>query len=320
MKIAILKDHAAWAQALHAEGLKAYAPREFKVTTQLLNDPIDDDVECVYCINLASCNRTMTGGRRTATCVASHAWMWSQYNPADWRTRGVTERRNTKLGRRCANQANAVVCRNRMLERWARSGAQHPNARYIPAGINPKIWNPLGRSSATRARLRVGWSGQLNPGIGGRFKGYDEVWLPLLGVLGDRYEFVSNTRTANEALSWHEMADWYRSLDVFLCTATAEGTPNGPFCAAACGCAIVSTDVGQVTDWTRLRDLDMIVPACKNPDEAKATIAEIVDRLARLESDLYRKEVADQIHASIMSEYSYRVLAPRTLRFVAGVE
>lgn len=42
------------------------------------------------------------------------------------------------------------------------------------------------------------------------------------------------------------MPDFYRSLDVYVCMSTCEGTPNPVLEAASCGCPVVSTPVGIV--------------------------------------------------------------------------
>lgn len=313
MRVAVLYDAAGWAQHLHAEGLRKHPAPGISVTTHLLSEPMPA-CEVVYVINFASCRRI--GDHRIATCAASHAWMHPVNDPLNWRTRGVNPRRNSEEAERLLVHANSIVCRNKALESFF--GRRHPRARYIPAGVNTDIFNPAGRQLRS-GKLRVGWSGQVNPEPTGRFKGFDEIWTPLKQRLSDRFEFVENTRTAAESLSWKEMADWYRSIDVFLTTATSEGTPNGPFCAAACGAVVVSTDVGQLADWSTLRRLGLIVPDYGNEQQARSVIDHFAIQLGILESESVRRNAQEQIMASIESEYAYRVLGPKTLRFVCGV-
>lgn len=314
MHVAVLYDAPGWAQHLHAEGLRKHPPPGVEVTTHLLSDPIPDTAACVYVINFASCRRIP--GKRVVTCAASHAWMHAGNDPLNWRTRGVNPRRNSAVAEQMLTHASAIVCRNRALETFF--AKRHPRARCIPAGVDTDIFHRRGRRQHD-GMLRVGWSGQVNPEMDGRFKGYDEVWLPLKKLLSNRYEMVDNIRTAHEALTWKQMADWYRSLDVFVCCATAEGTPNGPTCAAACGAVVVSTDVGQVSDWGELRKLGLIVPDYGSQREALRVIAAISERLALLEDARVRWSMQERITASIDREYSYRVLGPKTLQFVTGV-
>lgn len=237
MLVSILYDAHGWAQHAHADGLFKYAPSGMSVMTHLLGGYEHSGAEVVYVINFASCRRY--GKARVATCVASHAWMHEKYEETDWRTRGVSPRRNTECARKHMVHADVLVCRNEALKEWA--SQYHANAKCIPAGVDREKFFP--RKKHVGGKLRVGWSGQVNENIEGHFKGYFEVWLPLKERLGKRYEFVENTRIADEALSWDEMSEWFGSLDVFLTTATAEGTPNGPMNAAASGDSARRTSV-----------------------------------------------------------------------------
>ena len=316
MKCIIQFDANGWAQNLHAEGLRKFAPKGCDVTTQLLSEPIPKDAECVYTINFASCRKL--AGVRVASCIASHAWMHQENDPNNWRTRGVNPKRNSVVGQVHLTHADAFVCRNTELDRWASRFTD--KARYIPAGIDPTLWHPSGRIENTGRKLRVGWSGQVNPEMSGRFKGYDEVWTPLKMRLADQYDFVENTRTANEALSWAEMREWYSSLDCFLTTASAEGTPNGPYIAAACGAVVVSTSVGQCADWKSLDHMGLVTRDYGNEAEADIVIDQMTHLLKTLEDPHVRMAKQEMLLASIENSYSYKVLAPKTLSFVCGLE
>ncbi|MEO8605847.1 MAG: glycosyltransferase, partial [bacterium] len=48
-----------------------------------------------------------------------------------------------------------------------------------------------------------------------------------------------------------QMAAWYNSGTVLVCTSDAEGTPNVALEAAACGCTVVSTRVGNMPELIR---------------------------------------------------------------------
>jgi glycosyltransferase involved in cell wall biosynthesis len=313
MRVAILHDAQGWAQHLHSEGLRKYAPKRFSVSTHLLSEEVPRDAQAVYTINFISCRRIEK--KHVATCAASHAWMHAENSPRDMRTRGVNPMRNSSIAAMIAPRADAIVCRNRELAKFM--SRFNRNSRYIPAGVDMSIFHPEGRRSSSR-RMRVGWSGQVNAELAGRFKGYNEVWEPLKAKLGQRYEFAENIRTAAEALTWDEMANWYRSLDVFLTTASAEGTPNGPMCAAACGAVVISTDVGQISDWDSLRKLGLIVPSWGTEKEAGQTVNRMAFLLEQLEDSWLRGSIAGNLVASIEQDYSYRVLAPKTLEFVCG--
>jgi glycosyltransferase involved in cell wall biosynthesis len=47
------------------------------------------------------------------------------------------------------------------------------------------------------------------------------------------------------------MADWYNTGTVLVCASATEGTPNPGLEAAACGCTVVSTPVGNMPELIR---------------------------------------------------------------------
>src|SRR4029077_12159719 len=48
-----------------------------------------------------------------------------------------------------------------------------------------------------------------------------------------------------------EMAAWYNDGTVLVCASESEGTPNPALEAAACGCTVVSTPVGNMPELIR---------------------------------------------------------------------
>lgn len=317
MRVLIMYDAHGWAQHRHAIGLQKHAGPEFDVTIGLLSHEYDFAAyDAIYNIYFAAVRPVP--GARSVTCLASHAWMHSSNDPTDWRTRGVNPRRNAENGIICASRADAVICRNEALEAWVKPYARE--TATIPAGVDTDVFHAVGRVENTSRRLRVGWCGQVSGRPGADFKGYAEVWRPLVASLSERYEFREFSHAADKALSATHMADWYRSLDVFVSTASAEGTPNPPFEAAACGCVVISTDVGQVTDWKELRYQRLVVPTYRNPAEASFTREMITGNLRALESHVMRQEPMLRLLDSIQRHYSYRVIAPETLKFISGVK
>ena len=314
MRIAVLHDCEHWAQGRHSAGLKKYAPSGIEVERfDIDRFKSDESWDAVYCIYLASASPRM--GKRVVACVASHAWQHAAKNPTDWRTRGVTKIRNDRSGARFVSRLDGVICRSEELRTWA--AKYNSVARRIPAGVDTEIFNPGGRKKQN-GKLRVGWCGQINPERGNHFKGYYEVWQPLKSRVGDKYDMVENRSTAKTARSVVEMALWYKTLDVFCCTAAAEGTPNPPLEAAASGCAILTTNVGQMRDWMALRNMELVLPDYGNEIQANRVVDKFVDSLAILEDSCIRDFAVEILLASIEKWYDYRVIAPMTLEYVAG--
>jgi glycosyltransferase involved in cell wall biosynthesis len=87
-----------------------------------------------------------------------------------------------------------------------------------------------------------------------RLKGYDQVMCPVRDALAaegidcelllvDSYDPSKRTPA--------EMADWYNAGTVLVCASGSEGTPNPALEAAACGCTVVATPVGNMPQLIR---------------------------------------------------------------------
>ena len=303
-----------WAQHRHAMGLQKYAPEDIRVDigSQLQKLQERQAYDAVYIINLHSAGAKV--GRRLVSCVASHAWLHKVYGPADWRTRGVNKWRNSVVGAGVLRYPRAVICRNRELEKWARQYCK--SVKTIPAGVDTDLFVPQEKTPG--GRLVVGWCGQVSGDDRKDFKGYKEILLPLVRRLGSRYRWIINKKDAVSPLSQEDMVEWYNGLDVFLTTASAEGTPNPPFEAAACGVPVIGTPVGQLADWKVWRGACSVSPY-HNEETAEVTINELVEQLARFDEDLgCWADTGEELLASIHEDYSYSVIAPKTLRFILG--
>ena len=98
---------------------------------------------------------------------------------------------------------------------------------------------------------RVLWVGSENHR---RLKGYDQIMCPVRDALTaegvgcdillvDSYD--PGKRTPKE------MADWYNTGTILVCASRSEGTPNLALEAAACGCTVVATRVGNMPQLIR---------------------------------------------------------------------
>jgi hypothetical protein len=87
-----------------------------------------------------------------------------------------------------------------------------------------------------------------------RLKGYDDLILPLrdrLTAKGIECDIRLVDSFGNGKLSPSQMADWYNTGTVLVCASDTEGTPNVALEAAACGCTLVSTPVGNMPELIR---------------------------------------------------------------------
>jgi glycosyltransferase involved in cell wall biosynthesis len=142
--------------------------------------------------------------------------------------------------------ADLLIVNNQ--EYWERAGRQ-PCAVLLPNGVDLDVF----RVSVPIAERppRVLWTGST---YHRRLKGYEEFVRPLardLEAQGVPLEALLVDSQGRDRRTPAEMATWYNQGTVFLCASDTEGTPNPALEAAACGCALVSTPVGNMPQLIR---------------------------------------------------------------------
>ena len=126
-------------------------------------------------------------------------------------------------------------------------------AHCVSDGVDTELFSPNSMEMPVAGRsLRIGWVGNSDWGItlGHDFKGTRTIFEPALNLLrssGLAFS-VHLADKAERQLPRAAMPDFYRNVDVLVCSSLFEGTPNPVLEAMASGCAIVSTDVGIVPD------------------------------------------------------------------------
>lgn len=64
-----------------------------------------------------------------------------------------------------------------------------------------------------------------------------------------KYDFrQTDASNPREMLDTKAMRDWYNTGTIYVCASSSEGTPNPALEAAACGCVVVSTRVGNMPE------------------------------------------------------------------------
>ena len=190
-----------------------------------------------------------------------------------------------------AMKASAVmVCTNEAM--LAEVKALYPNVRLALAwsGVDADFFCPDPDKPKRKAGepLRVGWAGSTK--FWRDVKGVDLVIDACKAVPGVELVLVDATERLRTP---EEMREFYRSLDVYVCMSSSEGTCLPLLEAAACGVALVSTDVGVagalLTAGKAGTLVDRSVPAlakalkaasvrrARTVDQGLAARAEIVD-------------------------------------------
>jgi len=140
-------------------------------------------------------------------------------------------------------QCDAVVVNN--LEMWQKAGPL-PNTFHISNGVDRDIFQC--KVPIEKRPLKVLWCGSK---FHRKVKGYDEFLVPLkkqIEKLGVECDFRLTNSVGKGRLTPEQMAEWYNTGCVYICSSLNEGTPNPALEAASCGCTVVSTAVGNMPE------------------------------------------------------------------------
>lgn len=150
-----------------------------------------------------------------------------------------------------AQRADRIFASNQSLELELRQLLPMSLVCYMADGVDFDLFHPGIRQDMplpAGSPLRVGWAG--NAVISRAVKRLHLLQEAAARVPG--IELVIADRGAGGTYVPYEgMADWYRELDLIACVSSSEGTPNPVLEGAATGLAVISTDVGIVSElWS----------------------------------------------------------------------
>jgi len=178
-------------------------------------------------------------------------------------------------------EADAVVVNN--LEYWERSGRPE-RSHHISNGVELGTFHA--RRPLAGRRPRVLWCGSEYHRV---LKGHDHLIVPMFERLrsdGIDCETILVDSRATGNRTPQEMAEWYNTGTVYVCASETEGTPNTALEAAACGCSLVSTAVGNMPELIRHGDNGLIVP--RDLESLTAGVRQAVADYPKLALQLHR--------------------------------
>lgn len=198
------------------------------------------------------------------------------------------------------------------VSRWLARRAGDPHGSTISLGLDHEIFHPHGRRPAAGPRVGV-------IARRGRVKGYADflaAWRllerpPSLTVVRVDAVEVPVGATVLGRLSPREIADFYRSADIFVFSSLSEGFPAPPLEAMACGAAVVATRSGGIEEYAVDGANAVLVPV-SDP----SALARAIERLSA-DRDLRDRLVA----AGLRTAAGYRAehTAAATVRLVEEV-
>ncbi|MEZ5501575.1 MAG: glycosyltransferase family 4 protein [Halioglobus sp.] len=178
------------------------------------------------------------------------------------------------------NLSDAVAaCSERLRAEYGEQPHLPDISHVVPDGVDLGRFSPEGRARRTGRPLRIGWVGNSAWGstVGTDLKGMHSVFLPALARLRaaglEMEERVADR--ADRQVPWAAMPDYYRNIDVLVCTSAIEGTPNPVLEAMASGVAVVTTDVGIVRQVLGPAQEEFVVHG-RTPDAVAAALAQLI--------------------------------------------
>lgn len=184
-----------------------------------------------------------------------------------------------------------VVAKNREILGML-SKDDHPSIRLLYHHLDPWTFR-FGEGRGYRpptASLVVGYAGH-----GKRAKGI-ELIREAASLMYPRVEL--HALTFDDPIPPGEMPDWYRGLDVYVCASKpgSDAGPRPPMEAGLCGCAIVTTSVGQIGEMVEDGVNGMVVDwTAESVADAFATLAAdrtMVERLGLAAAATFRQRWA----------------------------
>ncbi|MFC7372367.1 glycosyltransferase family 4 protein [Fictibacillus iocasae] len=183
-----------------------------------------------------------------------------------------------------------VICISHYLNRQVKAVNGRDNF-VVNYGVDPQIFNPYGPSTK---KLNSGIPSIMyigrDPSLGYAVKGFEDFYRSMQ-ILQEVYQkpFLVNLIVAEGDLSMpgvsvhkfpsageKEMADFYRSSDLFVFSSWAEGFGLPPLEAMACGTPVVTTNCGGVMDFCQQRHNATIVPP-RNPEMLASAVKSLLE-------------------------------------------
>lgn len=236
VSVRIVYDRPGWAYHHRAEILREYAPKDFEVSVAGAHDENygigDGDFDIVVKLSYGH----IAEQRRALASLESRALLVTSFNTG-W------PRKLDQLAQ-CLEHCDATVVNNR--EVWEKAGRPQ-GSHQISNGVDLRTFWP--RVPPANRPPRALWCGSR---YHRKMKRYEEMVLPLAAELERRGLPMETLLVDSEDPATHrgreEMAKWYSHGTVYVCASEYEGTPNTALEAAACGCTVVSTPVGNMPE------------------------------------------------------------------------
>jgi glycosyltransferase involved in cell wall biosynthesis len=214
---------------------------------------------------------------RRSVFLAHHGAMHEHGDPSWPAIASTTDIRNRRAFEAIAKRVDGVLCASDLLYGFACGVVGEAKCRRAYAGVDTRFFCPGDESREPSRRPVVGWCGQRPQPGKVNTKGVGWVLDPVMAQADCDFRILDNTY--RDALTPEQMREWYRSLDVYLCTSISEGSPMPVLEAMACGVPVVTTNVGDAGRIVS-PSAGVVVPSYRDAESAERTVGAIVAVLA----------------------------------------
>ncbi len=240
MNALLVYDVDGWAWHNKAIAIKKYMPKQYFENVRIMNisrfkKSAREEISKANAIHIFGFKQGSRWASKCSTTIASH------YSFANAR----------KENARLLNRYRAIAAVNQELYDDLKKYAGGL-VWCVPNGVDTEIYNSQGRKDNNK--LVVGWVGKPMWDIGWKrvtnyleYMGMGGMWPELKKRISaiPNVEVREVAHLSGTALSTEEMVNFYRGIDIFICTHYKCGTPNPAFEAAACGCCVITTPCGD---------------------------------------------------------------------------
>ena len=180
---------------------------------------------------------------------------------------------------------NYYVSSNILLDIYNNIDIENKPKCVITDGIDLERFKPkdLERFNDLKNRkIKIGWVGNSEWGNHDQklkdTKGVNTILKPAINeLIKEGYNIEMYFADKKERMISHDkMADYYNSIDIYICTSKHEGTPNPVLEAMACGVPVISTNVGIINDLFGKKQKEYILKE-RTVKDLKEKIINLID-------------------------------------------